>query len=299
MKLLPISPSETPKPSASTDALIREWLFRFGVEHKEDIGPKLPLWLEAFGGMDPATLEPLFKIALRSRRFFPKVSEILEPLQTVKEAALPEEASEAWQKVLSIRREHFNPDFPQYLVRAVAQLPERVQRATRASGVFQEVSDPDQLHTWVKKKFVESYSAWDEIEERQHLLPAGPIKSMLTAVAGLKSLHGATPDPEKRRRLLVERADDATSVVEGARSSEPYTPPKSCENNWKVDREELQRRQTQRVGEAGSMQLESPCLGKAQADAFVRSCIAKREGANRDGATGGGAEVSAKGFSQR
>ena len=140
MKLLPISPSETPKPSASTDALIREWLFRFGVEHKEDIGPKLPLWLEAFGGMDPATLESLFRKALRSCRFFPKVTEILEPLQAVKEAALPEEASEAWQKVRSIL-DHFSKHV---WIGMQAGDPELVREHHSASGLWAIVTRVEQ-----------------------------------------------------------------------------------------------------------------------------------------------------------
>ena len=45
--------------------------------------------------------------------------------------------------------------------------PERVQRAARAAGVFQEVCDPDQLHVWGKKRFIESDLAWEEIEENQ------------------------------------------------------------------------------------------------------------------------------------
>lgn len=187
-QLQPISPSETQKPSASTDSLIREWLFRFGVEHKEDVAPRLPLWLEAFGGMDPATLEPLFREALKSCKFFPKVSEILAPLETFKQAALPEEASDAWQRVLAIRREHYNPDFPGYLARAVRGLPERVQRAARAAGIFQEVYAPDQLHIWAKKAFLESYLRWDELDEGKFLLPDGELKSALSAIAETKAL---------------------------------------------------------------------------------------------------------------
>ena len=63
-----ISPSKTPRPSDSA-ALIREWLFRFGVEHKEDVAPRLPLWLEAFGSMDAKLLERLFSRALKTCKF--------------------------------------------------------------------------------------------------------------------------------------------------------------------------------------------------------------------------------------
>ena len=98
---LPISLCKTQEHSGSTDQLIREWLFRFGVEHKEDVAPRLPVWLESFSEIEAIVLEALFKRAMRTCKFFPKVSEILEPMHTAKKAALPEEASVAWQKVLS------------------------------------------------------------------------------------------------------------------------------------------------------------------------------------------------------
>jgi hypothetical protein len=206
-QLQPILPSETQK---SSDSLIREWLFRFGIEHKEDVAPRIPLWLEAFGGMDPAILEPLFRKALKSCKFFPKVSEILEPLQAVKRAALPEEASQAWQKVLAMRREHFNLDFPQNLDCAVAELPERVQRAARAAGVFQEVSHPDQLHVWAKKRFIESYLVWEEIEESKVLLPDGELKRLLCNVATKKAL----PAPVKESARVYPYAPEIAAARE-------------------------------------------------------------------------------------
>lgn len=169
--------------------------------------------------MDPAILEPLFKRALKSCKFFPKISEILEPLQTAKKAALPEAASEAWQIVLAIRREHFNPDFPRYLASAVAQLSERVQRAARASGVFQEVSDLDQLHVWAKKRFVDSYLAWEEIEENQFLLPDGELKALLTDLGEAKAL----PVP----RTLPARIFPYTPTIAAAR--ETQNPPARTE----------------------------------------------------------------------
>src|SRR6266849_6947510 len=126
-QLLPISLSETQERSDSTEKLIREWLFRFGVEHKEDVAPKLPLWLEAFGGMDAAILEQLFHRALRTCKFFPKVSEILAPLESAEKNAAPQAAEKAWARVLEIRRVHWNPDLPGPFSRVFSALSERVQ----------------------------------------------------------------------------------------------------------------------------------------------------------------------------
>jgi len=93
--------------SASTGRLIKEWLFRFGIEHKEDIAPRLPLWQEAFSGMDPETLESLFKKAFRTCKFFPKISEILEPLQTSEQVDFEND----WQALMDYCQEWFIPTF--------------------------------------------------------------------------------------------------------------------------------------------------------------------------------------------
>ncbi len=177
-----------------TDKLIREWLFRFGVEHKEDVAPKLPLWLEAFGGMDASILERLFSRALRTCKFFPRVSEILEPLESAEKKAAPEAAAEAWEMVLDIRRRYWNPDIPGPLNRATARLSERVRQAARASGVFRDFESVDALHTWAKKRFVESFAAYGDLERDGFLLPEGEIKSLISGFAQSKMLPAPVED---------------------------------------------------------------------------------------------------------
>jgi hypothetical protein len=193
-----ISLCKTPKPS---DSLIREWLFRFGVEHKEDVAPRVPLWLEAFGAMDPEILESLFKRALRNCKFFPKISEILEPVENVEKAAAPEAAEEAWQQVLEIRRLHWNPDIgrrdpriPTPFERATADLSERISQAARAAGIWRDFDSVADLHTWAKKRFIESFIAWGEVEQNKFLLPDGEIKNLISGVAKLKALPAPSQD---------------------------------------------------------------------------------------------------------
>jgi hypothetical protein len=72
--------------------------------------------------MDAAILERLFRRALKTCKFFPKVSEILEPLATAEENAAPQAAEEAWEIVLDVRRRYWNPDIPGPFNRAVARL---------------------------------------------------------------------------------------------------------------------------------------------------------------------------------
>jgi hypothetical protein len=208
-QLLPISPSKTQEHSDWAEKLIREWLFRFGVEHKEDVAPKLPLWLEEFGKMDADTLQRLFARALRTCKFFPKVSEILEPLVSAEKKAAPEAAEEAWALVLEIRRVHWNPDIPGPFDRALAGLSDRVRQAARAAGVFRDFESVEALHTWAKKRFVESFIAYGEIEQDRFLLPDGEIRRLLVDAAWLKALPAPRISFEYLPKRGLEYAEHA------------------------------------------------------------------------------------------
>jgi hypothetical protein len=211
------------KRSDSTDAPIRQWLFRFGVEHKEDIAPRLPLWLEAFDGMDPVILESLFKRALKTCRFFPKIAEILEPIHKAEETAVPRAAEEAWQHVWDIRRLYYNPDMPQALSWHLGQLSERVQQAARAAGVFRDFESVEALHTWAKKRFIESFIAWGEVEQDKFLLPDGEIKNLLAGVAKLKALPAPSQGWNEPHARGLEYAK--TPDVQSERAVEAKTAP--------------------------------------------------------------------------
>lgn len=177
------------QPAIPSSDVIRQFLVKAEeVYGKQITAPLVSIWIEALEPYPVETLAPLFRRVFATCKFFPMPAEVLEPLQAVKEAALPEEASAAWQKVLDIRRTEYNPDLPQYLARALAKLPERVHRAARAAGVFREHETVEALHVWAKKTFLESYARWDELEESQFLLPDGDLKNMLAEVAKAKAL---------------------------------------------------------------------------------------------------------------
>jgi hypothetical protein len=221
----PNSPSKTQERSDS-DALIRQWLFRFGIEHKEDVAPRLPLWLETFGAMDAALLERLFSRAFKICKFFPKVSDILEPIQGVKETAVPEAAEQAWQRVLEVRRVHWNPDIPAPFQRALAKLSERERQAARAAGVFQDFESVEALHTWAKKKFIESFARYGELERDGHLLPDGEIKNLLKRVTAPKAFPESRATwAELRERGLSYAAENRSSRAYVVDTKPRYTPP--------------------------------------------------------------------------
>lgn len=192
--LATISQPQTSKQPGLSSEAIRQFLVKAGEVYRQTITPALvSIWIDELSGYPPEKLAGMFRHVLRTfkadyGRTFPTIADVLEPLQSVKQSALPEEASAAWQKVLAIRREHYNPDLPQYLARALAKLPERVQQAARAAGVFQEHETVEALHVWAKKAFLESYARWDELEESQFLLPDGELKEMLSVLALTKSI---------------------------------------------------------------------------------------------------------------
>jgi hypothetical protein len=221
-QLLPTSLCKTQERSDSTGALIRQWLFRFGVEHKEDVAPRLPLWLEAFDGMDAAILERLFSRALRTCKFFPKVSEVLEPVAMAEKNSAPAAAEEAWERILEIRRVHWNPDIPAPLDRAVARLSERVRQAARAAGVFRDFDSVEALHTWAKKRFVESFVAYGELEQDKFLLPEGELKNSLADLAATKTLPDSVSFTDLHARgLAYARAVNAPVTRSDLKSDAP------------------------------------------------------------------------------
>ena len=141
MENLPESNSSSTTPK-SLDSLISEWCFRFRAEHEKDARQKLPLWLEAFLGMQPRRPRKTFHPRLSDHQVFPKGRRDSRTAREHQASARFLRKRSRVGKVLAIRREHFNEDFPEHCTRALATLPERMQRAARASGIFQEVSDP-------------------------------------------------------------------------------------------------------------------------------------------------------------
>lgn len=242
-----ISPSKTQEPSAS-HGLIREWLFRFGVEHKEDVAPRLPLWLEQLGGIEPAALQRLFERAMRTCKFFPKVAEILEPLQGTEKQAAPQAAEQAWERILEIRRTRWSPDAPGGFYGGKPKLSERTWQAARAAGVFQDFESVEGLHTWAKKRFIESFIAWGELEQDKFLLPEGEIKTLLAECSEAKALPAPQPcfeDLHKRGLTYAEKLKNNPSqqpdlkraIRTVAGELAPHPPMRSLEEQKKILRE--------------------------------------------------------------
>jgi hypothetical protein len=166
--------------------------------------------------MKPEKLEPMFKKALQTCKFFPKIADILENANDSQEKLAELEAECAWSEVLELRTRYWSPDAPGGFWRGMPPLSAQVKQACRAAGVFKDYESTDQLHVWAHKRFIESYLAWGTLEKEKHLLPDGPIKNLLTDAAQAKALPASDVDfagLHERGRRYAEQINTQTKMT--------------------------------------------------------------------------------------
>ena len=78
----------------------------------------------------------------------------------------------------------------------------------RAAGVCVDYEDSDQLHVWCKKRFIEYFLAWTEMEkDGKFLLPQGELRDALAAISEIKSLPPAEPSFDELHRRGLAYSD--------------------------------------------------------------------------------------------
>jgi hypothetical protein len=188
------------------------------------VGVYESLWSEAFSDLSDSCLSAAFQKTLRTAQFWPiKVADVRKHVSQAVSNATDEASEKAWGRVLEIRRVSWNPDIPGPFDRAVARLSERVRQAARAAGVFRDFTAEEYengaLHTWAKKRFLESFNAWGEREQDKFLLPDGEAKKLLIEFAETKALPWTKPKEapqlpaEERLRVADEVAEAAREVL--------------------------------------------------------------------------------------
>src|SRR6266851_3918225 len=190
--------------SRSKDDLIRLWIGKLTVNAGQTLLPETlgvfeAIWQEGFADLDYDVLEVAFRKTLRECKFWPiKVADVRAHVEHAAKNATSEAAEEAWETVLDIRRLYWNPDIPGPFDRAIARLSERVHQAARAAGVWRDFTSTEfekgALHTWAKKRFVKSFTAYGELELDRFLLPDGEIKNLLAGLAQAEMLPAPSPD---------------------------------------------------------------------------------------------------------
>jgi hypothetical protein len=176
------------------------------------------IWLEGLGDLPVDVLRAAFRKTLRQCAYWPvKLADIRKHVANAESNATDEAAEKAWARVLEIRRIHWNPDIPGPFDRAVAKLSERVRQAARAAGVFREFTasefEKGALHTWGKKRFIESFTAYGELERDGFLLPDGEVKRLLTDFATAKALPAPAPCFEDLHKRGLQYAEGCKELA--------------------------------------------------------------------------------------
>src|ERR1700736_1118801 len=180
-QLLARSQPTTSPDSSQTDHLIREWLFRFGLQFSKDVVPLLALWQEQLGGLEPATLQQLFEHTVRTCRFFPTIAEILEQTAKADSAGLELEAQAAWERYLAHIQKYFHPDLG--WDRRAPHMDAITEHAGRAAGGARWIdSCPESELQWCRKRFLEAYTRAHETGQVQNLLTRGEAKRIIASL---------------------------------------------------------------------------------------------------------------------
>jgi len=234
------------------ESIISEWVAKLAVNSGVELNAKTQsifasIWRDGLRDLPLEVLESAFQKTLKECAYWPvKVADIRRHVCKAKEVATADAAERAWQRVLEIRRLDWSPDIPGPFHRALAGMSERVRQAARAAGVFREFTKPEfengALHTWAKKKFIESFHRWEELEQSKFLLPEGETKKLLTGFAETKALPWTKPieapqlPAEERLRIADELAAEAKRVLGLRQPAGTYQVEDTTER-----REELQR----------------------------------------------------------
>lgn len=161
--------------------------------------------------MDAETLEPLFRTALKSCKFFPKISDILQPLQAVERVDLENE----WQSLLDYCREWVHPDIQ---FSRAPQLPPEIDHAARAAGGvhFLRWCSHEELG-WRKKAFIEDLQRSRKNGDLAGLLPGGELRRLLRKAASpaplLPNDFRPTPAVAPTRRNLESEGDTFARIA--------------------------------------------------------------------------------------
>lgn len=176
-----MSQARTGQDSASTDHLIREWLFRFGLNFGKDVVSLLPLWQEQLGGIEYATLQCLFERALQTCKFFPTIAEILGQIENANYAGLELEAAGAWDRWLKHVKNSYLGDLG--WDRRTPQLDAITEHAGNAAGGAHWVERcPEDELQWCRKRFLEAYTNFSELGQVEHLLTRGEAKKIFASL---------------------------------------------------------------------------------------------------------------------
>jgi hypothetical protein len=206
-----LSPQRCRDTRSILESLIEEWIPKLAINAGAALDARTQavfkaLWLEGLEDVPPDALRAALVKTLRECAFWPvKVADIRKHIDDAEEKAEAIAAEQAWQIALNDRRRDWFPDLPGGRASHYRPLPERIQASIRVAGVLQDYDDPDQLHVWCKKKFIEYYLQYGEMErEGKFLIAQGELREALAAISETKVLPPAGPSFDELHRRGLE-----------------------------------------------------------------------------------------------
>ena len=188
------SPQRSRVPSV-LESLIEEWIPKLAINAGAALDARTQavfksLWLEGLGDLSADVLRTAFVKTLRECAYWPvKVADIRKHVTHAEETAEVMAAKKAWEKALEFRQRFWHSDLPGQRTSDAPKLSHRFEQSMLMAGVLKDYEDPDQLHVWVKKNFVEYYLSYIEMEKNgKFLLPQGELRDKIFDLAEQKAL---------------------------------------------------------------------------------------------------------------
>lgn len=236
--------------NSSKRTLIAEWLTRFALNAEKALTAKeqavyRSLWEDGFADVDADRLKAAFVACLRTHTYktIPTIGDVRQHLSKADANAIAEEGSLKFERLLAYAV-RLSPDIPE---RNPPKLSERVRAAIRAAGGLDHLRDcgRDDLQ-WARKRFIESYIRFGELERDGNLLHEGALTNLITDGANQKLLpvdaYKAARSlglaaAEKSKELCIQELDTRRAVAAIQtlmRSSAPRPPARSIEEQKRV-----------------------------------------------------------------
>jgi len=141
-------------------------------------------WADGFTDVDCSRLKAALISCLRSHRFktIPTIGDIRQHLERAEGNTAEEQAALKFDDVRSEIRRHYSPDIPWH----GRKISERTRRAITCAGgmaYLAECIGGDLV--FARKRFIESWLRWDELQQDQYLLPEQGKKLLAEAAQRL------------------------------------------------------------------------------------------------------------------
>ena len=186
----------------SIEKLVRQRLIRLAELIRKDGAPYpltsvlVNLWVDVLvrAQIPVERIDAAFDKADIQLKFWPAPAEILGLISNAKDNCAEEKAAQKWQEVREYIRLHYHPDLS---VSSGPRISERTRRAINAAGGLPYLSECDKENlVFARKRFIEAYLRWDELQQYEYLLPEGEVKGLLTSIASTMSVERLTEAPK-------------------------------------------------------------------------------------------------------